>query len=190
MNTGDFQAQTEQIERLVQRISGLADEDARTTALELVQSLMDLHGAALARMVEVLSSAGEAGRTSLSKLGQDPLICGLMVLYGIHPVTLEDRVRRAIEKAQPQLRKQGGKVELVNIAEAVVRVKIESSGHGCGSSADSFKQTVEQSVLEAAPEVVEVIAEGLPSSTSSGFVPLNAIQPAIKEEKRYEESTA
>ena len=80
---------------------------------------------------------------------------------------------------------------MVNIAESVVRVKIESSGHGCGSSADSFKQTVEQAVLEAAPEVVEVIVEGIASSSSSsGFVPLDAIQPAIKEEKTYEESTA
>ena len=187
MNNGEFQAHTEQIERLVQRVSGLADDDARNTALELLQSLMDLHGAALSRVVEVLTESGDAGRNSLAKLGNDPLICGLLVLYGIHPVSLEDRVARAIEKVAPQLRKHGGTVELLGVADTVVRVKLQTSGNGCGSSPDALKSTVEQAILEAAPDVVQVVAEGMPSSA---FVPLNMIQPAAKEEKKYEESAA
>lgn len=189
MNSSEFQAHTEAIEQLVQRVSALPDEDARTTALELLQSLMDLHGAVVSRIVEVLANSGEAGRTALAKLGTDPLICGLLVLYGVHPVTLQDRVTRAIEKVTPQLHKQGGSVELIGIADAAVTVKIQSSGHGCGSSPDALKRIVEQAILEAAPEVVEIIAEGA-SVSASGFVPVNMIQPAIKEEKKYEESTA
>jgi Fe-S cluster biogenesis protein NfuA len=187
MNNGEFQAHTEQIERLVQRVSGLADDGARSTALELLQSLMDLHGAVMSRIVEVLTESGDAGRNSLAKLGNDPLICGLMVLYGIHPVPLADRVARAIEKVSPQLRKQSGTVELLGISDAVVRVKIQTSGNGCGSSPDALKVIVEQAILEAAPDVVQVVAEGVPSS---GFVPLNMIQPATKEENKYEESAA
>ncbi len=191
--SNEFQAHTERIEQLVQRVSGLADDEARTTALELLQSMMDLHGAVLSRVVEVLN-AGEAGRASLAKLGCDPLVCGLLVLYGVHPVALEDRVARAVENVAPQLRKHGGSAELVGIADAVVRVKIQSSGHGCGSSADALKGTVEQAILEAAPEVIQVVVEGAPS-TAAGFVPLNLIQPAViqtaaKEEKTYEESAA
>ena len=49
------------------------------------------------------------------------------------------------------------------------------------------KTMVEQAILEAAPEVVEVVVEGLPST---GFVPLNLIQPAAKKENQYEESAA
>jgi Fe-S cluster biogenesis protein NfuA len=187
MNSNEFQAYTEQVEQAVQRVSSISDEDARTKALELLQSMMDLHGAAMARVVEVLSDGGDAGRNSLAKLGGDPLICGLLVLYGIHPVALADRVTRAIEKVRPQVQKQGGSVELVEVEEAVVRVKLQTSGQGCGSSPDALKSAVEQAILEAAPEVVDLVIEGLPSSTS-GFVPLNAIQPATKEEKRYEES--
>ena len=187
MNSGEFQAHTEQIERLVQRVSDLADDGARSTALELLQSLMDLHGAVMSRVVEVLTESGESGRNALAKLGSDPLVCGLLVLYGIHPVSLEDRVARAIEKVSPQLRKQSGTVELLGISEAVVRVKIQSSANGCGSNPDALKLTVEQAILEAAPDVVQVLVEGAPSSS---FVPLNMIQPAAKEEKKYEESAA
>jgi Fe-S cluster biogenesis protein NfuA len=186
MDNGEFQAHTVRINQLVQSVTDLGDEHARTTALELLQSLMDLHGAVLSRMVEVLTDSGEAGRTSLAKLGSDPLVCGLMVLYGIHPVPIEDRVKRALEKVRPQLQKQGGSADLVGVADAVVRVKMQSSGHGHGS-ADALKAMVEQAVLEAAPEVVEIVVEGL---AVSSFVPVNMIQPATKEEKNYEESAA
>jgi Fe-S cluster biogenesis protein NfuA len=184
----EFQAYTERIERLVQQASGLEDAGARTTSLELLQSVMDLHGAVVSRIVELLDSS-EASRASLAKLGSDPLVCGLLVLYGVHPVALPDRVARAVEKAAPQLRKHGGSAELLGIADAVVRVKIQSSGHGCGSSTDALKDTLEQAILEAAPEVVEVVVEGVPSATT-GFVPLNLIQPASKKENNYEESAA
>jgi Fe-S cluster biogenesis protein NfuA len=189
MNNSEFQAHTERIEQLVQRVSSLADDEARATALELLQSVMDMHGAVISRIVEVLADSGEAGLTWLAKLGSDPLVCGLMVLYGVHPVTLEDRVTHAIERLHPRLRKQGGSVELIGVADAVVRVKIQSSGHNCGSSPDALKFTVEQAILEAAPEVVEIVTEGAPSSVS-GFVPLDRIRPAMNEEKKYEKSAA
>ena len=110
MDNGEFQAHTERVEQLVQRVTDLADDDARTTALELLQSLMDLHGAVVSRIVEVLSEAGEGGRAALAKLGSDPLICGLLVLYGVHPVPLEQRVAAALEKVRPLLKKQSGSV--------------------------------------------------------------------------------
>lgn len=189
MNNDEFQAHTEQIERLVEQVNAIRDDDARATALDLLQALMDLHGAALSRLVEVLGEAGEAGRKALAKLGDDPLVCGLMVLYGVHPVALDERVRAAIEKVRPQVHKQGGKVELLELSESSVRVSIHSSGNGCHSSPDALKLMVEQAIREAAPEIVDVIADGVASSTS-GFIPLNKIQPVIGEEKRYEESPA
>ena len=173
-SSSEFQAHTERIERLVQHISALADGDARTAALELLQSLMDLHGAVVSRIVELLNSS-ESGRASLDKLGKDPLICGLLVLYGVHPVALEERISRAVESAIPQLRKHGGSAELIGFSDGVVRVRIQSSGHGCGSSTDALKATLEQSILEAAPEIVEVVAEGV---LAAGFVPLINLTPA------------
>jgi Fe-S cluster biogenesis protein NfuA len=176
MNNGEFQAHAEQIERMVERVNQIPEEDARTAALELMQSLMDLHGAGLARIVEVLSESGDAGRNSLAHLGSDPLLCGLMVLYGVHPLSLDERVRRAIEKVRPQVQKQGGSVELLDVNDSLVRVSISSTGNGCHSSPDALKSAVEQAIREAAPEVIEFVAEGVASS-AAGFIPVNMIQP-------------
>jgi len=178
MTSGEFQAYAEQVERTVQRVNELNDEDARTAALELMQSVMDLHGAAIARLVEVLSDSRDAGRNSLAALGSDPLLCGLMVLYGVHPLSLEERVTQAVDKVRPQVQKQGGKVELLDASDSLVRVSISSSGNGCHSSPDALKTAVEQAIREAAPEVMEVVAEGV-ASTATGFIPVNMIQPVL-----------
>jgi len=187
MDNGEFQAQTQRIEQLVRRATAFQDAEARNTALELMQSLMDLHGSVMSRMIELLSESGDAGRNSLAKLGSDPLICGLLVLYGIHPVPLEDRVKRAIERVGPELRKQAASVKLLGVVDCAVRVKIEMQTHGVASSPEKLKLAVEHAILEAAPEVIEIVTEGMPLS---GFIPLNMIQPAMREEKTYEESTA
>jgi Fe-S cluster biogenesis protein NfuA len=188
VDNGEFQKRAEKVEQLVDRVNTLDDPTARETALELMQSVMDLHGASLTRMVEILNST-EAGRAALSQLHRDPLICGLLVLYGVHPLTLEERVKNAIERVGPQLRKQNATAELLGITDSVVRVKMERSGNGCGSSPDGLKQVVEQGIREVAPEVIEVIAEDATAS-SSGFVPLTRLQPVTKKETEYEESTA
>lgn len=193
ITSNEFQTQTEHINTLVERVNSIADEGARATSLELLQSLMDLHGAAMCRVVELLMES-EAGRASLTKVGDDPFICGLLVLYGIHPLSIEERVGRAIDKVRSQLHKQGGSVELAGIVDSVVQVKIEGSGHGCGSSADAFKRTVEQAILECAPEVVEVQAIGS-AAPATGFVSLETLQSSsqqsgVKEENKYEESAA
>ena len=90
------------------------DAGARTTSLELLQSVMDHHGAGVSRMVEPLD-ASETGRTSLAKLGSDPLVCGLLVLYGVHPVAFSDRVARAVELAGLNSASIGGSAELLAV---------------------------------------------------------------------------
>jgi Fe-S cluster biogenesis protein NfuA len=187
MNSGEFQTQTQRLNEVVERASSLSDENARSTALELLQAAMDVHGTVMSRIVEILSESGESGRASLTKLGADPLVCGLLVLYGIHPLALEERVTKALEKQRPQFRKHGGSVSLVSIADQVVRVKIQADNNRFHFSAQNLKIAAEQTILEAAPEAVEIVVEG---AVSADFVPINMIQPATKEEKTYEESTA
>lgn len=187
INSGEFQAQTQRLNQVVERASSLADENARSTALELLQAAMDMHATVVSRIVEILSDSGDAGRTSLAKLGADPLVCGLLVLYGIHPVGMEERVSRVLEKQRAQFRKLGGSVALLQVAEHVVRVKIQSENNGFHFAPENLKSAAELSILEAAPEVVEIVVEG---AISADFVPVNMIQPATKEEKTYEESTA
>jgi Fe-S cluster biogenesis protein NfuA len=187
MNNGEFQSHAQQLNELVERTNGLSDENARSVALQLLQSVMDLHGAVITRVVETLTDSGEAGRKSLAELGRDPLICGLLVLYGVHPVAMEERIANAIEGVRPQLQKQGGSVELLGISDSAVRLKLQHAANGGNAPAEKMKHVIEQAILEAAPEVVQIVVEGAPSP---GFVPLESIQQNTQKVNRYEESAA
>jgi Fe-S cluster biogenesis protein NfuA len=178
MNNSEFQAHAEKIEQLLQQVNAVGDGVARTAALDLMQSLMDLHGAGLSRIVELLSDSGETGSQALSKIAADPLVCGLLVLYGIHPVPSEERVRQAIGKLGPQLQKTGARLELMSVADGVVRVNVQSSRPDAHSTT-AVRATIEQAVREAAPEIVEIVIEGM---LPAGFVPLSMIQPAMRYE--------
>lgn len=186
MNNSEFQRHAGKVSELVQRVSALPDPEARTMALDLVQSIMDLHGATISRIVEQLEAAGEPGRSWLAKLASDPMICGLLVLYGIHPVPLEQRVEQAVQQLAPQLRKSGMRLQVLAISDGVVRLDLEKEAREVRYSPEKIKATIEQAILEAAPEVVEIVIDGLTSS----FVPIEMIQPAVKEGKTYEESAA
>jgi hypothetical protein len=179
MDNSEFQNYTKRVDELVQRVSALPDAEARTAALDLLQSVMDLHGAAMSRVIELLSSDS----VPLTKLTQDPLVCGLLVLYGIHPASTEERVTRAVETLCLQLRKYDADLELVGIQDGSVRIKIR----GKVSAPEKVKTAIQQGILEVAPEVTAIIIDGLTSAT---FVPVTMIQPAMREENTYEESTA
>ena len=75
---------------------------------------MELYGAGLERMTEIVFEKGEAGREILEQLGRDELVGNLLAANGLHPLDLETRVRRAVEKLHTRLRSKAT-VELLGI---------------------------------------------------------------------------
>lgn len=151
---------TDSIESLVRKVQSLPDAGARDTALELVQNIMDLHAAGLERILQILSSA-EAGGPLLETIAGDALVSSLLLLHDLHPLDMETRVRRALERKEFQSR--GASADLVGIRDGIIIVRIEGG--------PALKTAVEQAVVEAAPDAVSVVVEG-GEAAHSGFVPL------------------
>ena len=59
---------------------------------------MEFHGTGLDRALEILADAGDQGMALIEKLGRDPMVSSLLVLYGLHPDSLETRVTKAVER--------------------------------------------------------------------------------------------
>jgi len=170
MPQAEFQQRLKSIERLLGEIEAAADPNLRATARELVQLVMDLHGAGLERILEVVHAADES---VVEKLGRDELVASLLILYGLHPVDLETRVAQALDKARVRLRPHQGEVELLGIQEGVVRLRIHANGHGCGSKPEALREIVESAVIEGAPDVVSLfIEEPKPSLVQIGVFAL------------------
>ena len=175
-NTNEVPSQARRIEELVAKLGASGDPAFLATARELVEALMDLHGAALERMLEMASAAGAAGRDIADKFGRDDLVGSLLVLYGIHPLDLEARVRRALEKLEPRLRKHGHRIDLISVDEGAVRLRVGAGVASHGASAASLKAAVEEAIYAAAPDTEHLEIEGLEEMESRGaFVPLSLL---------------
>lgn len=169
----DFQQRIQKIEALVHQIEALGDGAARKSALELFQLIMDLHGAGLERMMSITFEAGEAGAGIIDSLARDDLVGSLLLLYGLHPLDLHTRVTQALDNLRPQLGAHGGRVDLLEIADGVVRLRFEASRNGCGSSARDLRQLVEAAIADAAPDMAGLEVESVePPLFASGLVQL------------------
>jgi Fe-S cluster biogenesis protein NfuA len=172
-NRREFTRRSERIEELVSRIENCGDLASRAVAKELLQAVLELHAAALERILDAVHAA-EGGEAVLHEITADALVSGVLSLHGIHPVAVEDRVAAAIETARPYLASHGGNVELDSIKEGVVHVRLEGSCGCCSSSAETLKNAVEDAVLNAAPEIAAVVAEPAPAQPHSELVILRA----------------
>ena len=139
-----IEAQLEDVEQL--------PDGPRELATELVAGLLELYGEALAR---VLDRADDA-----PALARDELIGHLMLVHGLHPVGLEERVRGALDEVRPYLGSHGGGVELLSVDGAVARLRLEGSCNGCPSSTATLKLAIEDAIHKAAPDVERIEAEG------------------------------
>jgi Fe-S cluster biogenesis protein NfuA len=166
----------ERIESLIREIDESGDPATQSRLQEIVQALLDYHGAAVARLIETVRQT--KGPDVLEKLTEDDLVSSLLLLYDLHPVDLPLRLEGALDKVRPYLRSHGGEVELLSADDGVVRLRMQGSCHGCPSSAITMQNTIEQAIYAAAPDIVRLEVEGLvdqAASTPQSFVSLTSL---------------
>lgn len=160
LSTQEFQKQLGRVEELIAALEGVQNPAVRGQISELIQTLLDLHGSGLERILSVVYESGE-GAAVIDQLGQDRLVSGLLLLHGLHPLDLEARVRKALEEVKPRLGLHGGSVEFVSVTEeGAVRIKLEGNCSGCPSSRVTLHSTIEEELYAAAPDITSLEVEG------------------------------
>ncbi len=177
-----FQGRIQRVETLIQSLERISDPAIRADAEELVQTILELHGVGLEQMLDITWEHGAAGQTIIDTLGQDELVGSLLLLHGLHPLPLETRVIQALDKVRPYLKSHGGGVELLDVTDGVVRLRLEGSCQGCPSSRVTLKFAIEEAIHKAAPDVVAIVPDGptepMPALTG-GFVPITQLHDSL-----------
>lgn len=148
----------ERIELLLEA-SAAAGPVARERAEELVRLVVELYGAGLERVLDIAYDAGALTDELLAALADDALVSALLLVHGLHPYGIEDRIERALAGVRPVVEAQGASVELTSVADAAVRLRLVGAGSGCGSSSSALAGVIEEAVRAAAPEVLRVEVE-------------------------------
>ncbi len=176
MTHGDtFQDQIRQLGKLIAQFEQLPDGPHKTACKEVVQLLMDVHGAGLERMMEIVFESAPDGPAIIDTLARDPTVSGLLLLYSLHPDDLETRVRKAIDHMRPRIRKLACSVDLVRIEAGAVQIQLTSTSHSCSSSARDLRAIVEDTVYEYAPDVASLEVLGLEEPSPVGFVSVETL---------------
>jgi Fe-S cluster biogenesis protein NfuA len=72
--------------------------------------------------------------------------------------TLKDRVGKILEELRPQLQADGGDLELVEVENGIVKVKMKGACAGCPMSTMTLKRGVESFLKKKIPEIAGVEA--------------------------------
>lgn len=143
------------------RVEAIEDPAARAAAQELVATVLEMHGAGLAKIGEVLDEAGAAGEEAKLKLLDDGVVASLLLIHDLYPVSLEERVKEALEEVRPYMDSHGGDVELVGVEDGVVRLRLAGSCDGCPASASTLELAIKEALEKAAPDIVGLEVAGL-----------------------------
>lgn len=71
---------------------------------------------------------------------------------------MKEKVEATLNKIRPVLAREGGNVELVEVKNGVVKVRLTGACGSCPMSAMTLRYGVEQLLKEEIPEVKEVVA--------------------------------
>jgi len=71
---------------------------------------------------------------------------------------MKDKVEEVLNRIRPSLINDGGNVELIDVNDGVVTVKLTGACAGCPMSTMTLKMGIEKILKETIPEIKEVVA--------------------------------
>jgi Fe-S cluster biogenesis protein NfuA/nitrite reductase/ring-hydroxylating ferredoxin subunit len=160
------------VQELTGRLEDLEDVACRELAEDLTGAVVQMYGAGLERIVELIDDEETRGR-----LAADELVAGLLMIHDLYPVPLEERVTQALESVRPYMESHGGNIELLGFEDGVVKLRLEGSCKSCRASSSTLELAVRQALQEAAPDLLGMDVEGVVEEELPG-VPLPVLNGA------------
>ncbi|CAN5499353.1 hypothetical protein BH24ACT5_BH24ACT5_32000 [soil metagenome] len=162
------------IDALLSAIEQSATPAVAATASALVAEVSDLYGAALARAFALLHDSGQ--HDTIRRAIDDDLVASLLVVHGLHPQSIDERVRACLADLAETLPEHGGRVSLLGIDDdGLVRIEITD-----GSEIHRWRTRLaaERAIERAAPDHggIEVIGPPAEVAAITTFIPLGAVR--------------
>jgi Fe-S cluster biogenesis protein NfuA/nitrite reductase/ring-hydroxylating ferredoxin subunit len=131
------------VAELATLVSTLEREDDER-ALMLLQLVDAIHRPALELIV-----AGEL---------EHPIAAALLSMYDLVPIDDRIRVEEALDEIRPYIESHGGDLELLDVEDGMVHVRMSGACHGCAASAMTLRRGIEAKLRERYPGFKEVVA--------------------------------
>ncbi len=71
---------------------------------------------------------------------------------------MQEKVEAVLNQIKPVLQADGGDVELVDVSDGVVKVRLTGACAGCPMSTMTLRMGIERVLKEQVPDITEVVA--------------------------------
>jgi Fe-S cluster biogenesis protein NfuA len=170
----------ERVQELLGSLDEIADPVAQQRVQELVGTVLELYGAGLERILGVLADAGEPALPIRDALLEDGIVASLLLIHGLYPVPLEERVMQALDSMRPYMATHGGSVELLSVEDGVARLRLGGSCDGCPSSAATLEYALKEAIDMAAPDLLGLEVEGVVGLSEEKAEPQGLSLPMVQ----------
>lgn len=150
---------------------------ARDEARDLLRVVTDLYGAGLERILSIAEESGVLDDALLSRLADDPLVGSLLLVHGLHPDSVEQRVARALDELRPHLERHEVQVEADMSEDGTVRLRVIGAG-GCASTSEALVGSIRTAVEDAAPDAAVQLETT--RAAAETFISLDSLMPGLK----------
>ncbi|MFN8373059.1 MAG: NifU family protein [Anaerolineae bacterium] len=149
----------ERVDKALESVNKLAEPE-RTQALNLKDAIEAFHRLGLTKIVQRLK-ADSRGKELLFELIDEPEVYALFSMHGIVRQPLPDRVAKVIDAVRPYMQSHGGDVQLVDVQQDSVYIRLLGACNGCSMSAVTLRQGIEEALNMHVPEIktIEVVPD-------------------------------
>jgi hypothetical protein len=154
-----LRAESLEIEHLLGEIQQLVTPPAWQRIERVLARVVRLYGAGLARSLVHARSAGVAPAFDELVAGDD-LLASLLVLHGLHPLPVEERVGRAVVSARAELGIGADDLVLVSVQDGRVELQASSELGGGAMAARVAEAAIRRVIESVAPEITAVEFRG------------------------------
>ena len=155
----EFDRAVAELDTLVATIE--REDDQR--ALMLLQLIDAVHRPALE-----LIAAGEL---------HHPIAHALLAMYDLVEIDERVQVEEALDEIRPYIESHGGELELLDVEDGVVHVRMSGACHGCAGSAMTLRRGIEQKLRERVASFREIVAHDPEPAGGAGGSGLLQISP-------------
>jgi Fe-S cluster biogenesis protein NfuA len=71
---------------------------------------------------------------------------------------MKEKIEAALKKIRPMLQRDGGNVELIEVEDGIVKVRLQGACAGCPMSQMTIKNGIERLLKQEIPEVKSVVS--------------------------------
>ena len=170
----------ERVQELLGSLDEIADPVAQHRVQELIGTVLELYGAGLERVLGIVDDAGDDALPLRQALLDDGVVSSLLLIHGLYPITLEERVVEALDSVRPFLASHGGNVELLSVEDGVARLRLEGSCNGCPASAETLENALKEAIDATAPDLLGLQVEGVVGLEEKADEPAGLSLPLVQ----------